>query len=250
MVDARGEEAGAEAVVDVDDGDAGRAGVEHGEERGETLERGAVADARRDGDHGDVDEPADDARERALHPRDGDDDARALQLADVGEQALEPGDADVVEPHDAVPERLGRLGGLLGDRQVARAGGADADLAGAVGLRGGTDDGEAARRVPPRVRFCGRERGGLRRVEPRDEHPPRAAPSDRADDGADLLGRLARPVDHLGGALAQLPPVVHLGEPEVLERRRPEPRRGLLRRERPRPHLLHHPFEFPLGHAP
>ena len=41
----------AEAVVDVDDGDPRGAGVQHRQEGGQALERGAVADARGDGDH-------------------------------------------------------------------------------------------------------------------------------------------------------------------------------------------------------
>src|SRR4051794_11595591 len=40
---------GAEAVVDADDGHARRAGREHGEQGGDALEGGAVADAGRHG---------------------------------------------------------------------------------------------------------------------------------------------------------------------------------------------------------
>ena len=42
----------AEAVVDADDGDARRARREHGQQRGDAFEAGAVADARRHGDDG------------------------------------------------------------------------------------------------------------------------------------------------------------------------------------------------------
>src|SRR6266851_7728752 len=50
----------AEAVVDVDDGDVRRAGVEHAEEGCGAGEGGSVADRGRDGDDGDADEAADD----------------------------------------------------------------------------------------------------------------------------------------------------------------------------------------------
>ena len=77
----RREHAGAEAVVDVDDDDAGRAGVEHREQGGEAAEGGAVADRRRDGDERHADQAADDRRQRALHP--GDDD-QAVGGVEVG----------------------------------------------------------------------------------------------------------------------------------------------------------------------
>src|ERR687883_989491 len=76
-VDEARDEARAEAVVDVDDRDVRRAGVEHPEERGDAAEARAVADARRHRDDGDGDQPADYGGERALHPRRDDDDARA-----------------------------------------------------------------------------------------------------------------------------------------------------------------------------
>ena len=45
----------------------------------------------------------------------------------LAEQAVEAGDADVVEPIDVVAHQLGRDGGFLGDRQVGRAGRDDQD---------------------------------------------------------------------------------------------------------------------------
>ncbi len=49
---------GAEAVVDVDDGDVGGAGVEHAEEGCCSGEGGSVADRGGDGDDGHADEAA------------------------------------------------------------------------------------------------------------------------------------------------------------------------------------------------
>ena len=61
-----GEVARAEAVVDVDDGDAARAGVEHREQRRKAAERRAVAYAGRDGYDGAVGEAAYDACQSAF----------------------------------------------------------------------------------------------------------------------------------------------------------------------------------------
>src|SRR5207244_2969962 len=55
-IDLRGGVGGAEAVVDIDDGDAAAAGGEHAEQGGEAAEAGAVADAGGDGDDGPGDE--------------------------------------------------------------------------------------------------------------------------------------------------------------------------------------------------
>ena len=47
----------------------------------------------------------------------------------LAEQAVESGDADVVQPLDVVAHQLGRARRLLGDRQVGGAGGGDDDRA-------------------------------------------------------------------------------------------------------------------------
>src|SRR5439155_8782192 len=84
---------GAVAVVDVDHRHAGGTGVEHREKRRDAAERRAVPDARRHGDHRTVDEPADHARQGALHTGDGDDRVGVGQEVVALEQAVEPGDA-------------------------------------------------------------------------------------------------------------------------------------------------------------
>ena len=102
--------------------------------------RRAVANARRHGDDRAVDQSADDAGKRALHPGDGDDGARTHQLVQTGEQTVQPGHADVIQPHDAVSEHLGCERCLLGDGNVARTAGRDDDLSVAVRLRQRPDD--------------------------------------------------------------------------------------------------------------
>src|SRR5688500_2559935 len=61
--DARGRYGRPEPVVDVDDGNSGGATVEHGKQRGDSAEAGAVADARRNRDHRGGYESSDDRRE-------------------------------------------------------------------------------------------------------------------------------------------------------------------------------------------
>jgi HEAT repeat protein len=115
-VDLGGGVAGAEAVVDVDHGQAGGAGAEHAHEGGEAAHAGAVADRSGHGDHGPVDQAGDHAGEGALHAGGDDDHAGGAELVGVPEEAVEPGDADVGEELDLAAEDLGGDDGLLGDR--------------------------------------------------------------------------------------------------------------------------------------
>ena len=69
--------AGAEAVVHVHHGNAGCARIQHGEQRREAAEVGAVADAGRHGDHRPIHQAAHNARQRALEARDHHDGERA-----------------------------------------------------------------------------------------------------------------------------------------------------------------------------
>ena len=74
------EHARAVAVVDVDHGHPGRAGVEHRQQGGQPAERGAVPDAGRDRDHRHAGQPADDGGQRALHAGHHDQAVRLLEL--------------------------------------------------------------------------------------------------------------------------------------------------------------------------
>ena len=60
------------------------------------AETGAVADAGRHGDDRHVDQAADHARERPLHPGDDDDDAGGHEALVFGQEPVESGDADVI----------------------------------------------------------------------------------------------------------------------------------------------------------
>src|SRR5919197_442062 len=215
-VDEAGDEARAEAVVYVDDRDVRRAGVEHAEQGGDAAEARAVADAGGDGDDRRGDQPADDRRERALHPGGDDEDARRAQALALGHDAVDAGDARVPDPLDAVAHRLGRERGLLGDGDVARAGGDDHHGAGAA-LRSVAHDADHARlSVPLGLRADVADFAECALVRARDEHV-RGAARERLDDLDPLRARLPRPEDDLGEALPRGPRVVDARVPDVLE---------------------------------
>ena len=78
---------------------------------------------------GTLDQAGDDARQRAFHAGDDDDDARGGEPRALAEQTVEAGDADVVQAVDVVAHQLGRARRFFGDRQVGRAGRGDQDRA-------------------------------------------------------------------------------------------------------------------------
>ena len=139
------------------------------------------------------------------------------------EQAVDAGHAHVVQPHHVVAQHLGRDGGLLGHRQIARAGGGYHDRPLAVGLGRLAQDAETrALAVSERERaraFQGAfDRGGLFGVEPGDQHALLPVLHERAAHARYLLGRLARTVHHLRHALAHAAMVVHRRVAQLRER--------------------------------
>ncbi|GGB76820.1 hypothetical protein N798_02290 [Knoellia flava TL1] len=118
---------GAVAVVDVDDGDARSAAVEHRQQRREALEGSALAHRRRHRDDRRRHEARDDAGKGAVHARDDDDGPRGTQLVQPAEDAVQPGDPDVDDEVGAASEVAGDEQGLTRDGQVRGAGGDDED---------------------------------------------------------------------------------------------------------------------------
>jgi len=162
---------------------------------------------------------------------DGDDDIRALEPVELGERAMQSGDADVMRAFDAVAHDFGGDGGFLGHRQIARAGADHGDEAGALRQRffldghatgGGMMDGE--------LEFF-LQRAGVLGGDAGDEHRLAVLQKFRRDFD-NLLRRLARTEDHFGEILAERAVRVHLREAEVGHRR------GLKRVQ----HLLHRNF--------
>lgn len=67
----------------------------HCEERGDTFEPGAVADAGRDGDHRHGSEPTNNARQCAFHASNTDHCVGRGDVVQARQQPVEAGDADI-----------------------------------------------------------------------------------------------------------------------------------------------------------
>jgi hypothetical protein len=214
------EVAGAEPVVDIDDGDAGGAGVEHGEERRQAAKVRPIAHAGRHSDHGRLDQPGHDAGQRALHARHDHQRARPEQQVALLQQTMKPGHADVVEALHPAPERPRRHRGLLGYGNIGRAGGDDQDIRSAgIGLRplAAAQFQHPRRLMMDDLRKRRVQRAGLLRARPGREHH-RAALSQPADNLDYLLRRFSLTENHLGIAGTELPVRVHAGKPQLLDR--------------------------------
>ena len=114
----------------------------------------------------------------------------AAEARSLAEQAMQAGDADVVQPCDLVAHELGRARRFFGDRQVRRAGGGDDDRAFAGGdvLLAEADDGGIG------VKYGGRNlrAHGVERLDGRaGDEQRRAAADDLGGDGRDLGRRFA-----------------------------------------------------------
>src|SRR2546423_626304 len=211
-----GDEARAEAVVNVDDRDVRGAGVEHAEERGDSTERRAVADARRHGDDGRGDESADDRGQSALHPCGDHEDARRAQTLALGHDAMNPCDSRVPDSLDAVAHRLGGERGLFGDGDVARARGDDHYRARAALRAVAHDANHARRRVPLGLGADVSDFAERALVRSRHKHVRRAA-RERLDYLDDLRASLPRPEDDFRKALSLRASVVNARVADVLE---------------------------------
>ena len=93
------------------------------------MERRPVADTRRHGDDRFVRQAADDARERALHAGDDDDDPRRFDVRLMGKESVDASHAAVVVHLDCIAAEMCRETCFLRDGDVARAGRQDQDHA-------------------------------------------------------------------------------------------------------------------------
>ncbi len=124
---------------------------------------------------------------------------------------------------------------LVGDRQVARAGGDDGDAGG-----------ESLGRFAPQqasaefhdVRVDRDARGALRLRGAGQQHRARAVLQQFADDPGALFGRLARPVDRLGHALAEVAVMIDGGALDVGERQAAQTGDRVVGRDRSRPDVV------------
>ena len=213
-----GGEAGAEAVVDVHDGHAAAATVEHAQQRRHASKTRPVAHARRHGDHRPTHQTGDHAGQRALHPGDGDDDICLAHGGHAREQPVQPGHADIVHAHDLVAHEICRESRLVGDRQITRPGAQHGDGAGALGQALGLD-GDAPRGFV--VHGAGElpaHGGGVVGVGAGDQHALLAL-HHLGRNGGDLARGLAGTENNLGETLPQRPMRIDLRKAKVVDRR-------------------------------
>ena len=134
MIDSAGQEPGAEAIVDVHHADTAGAGIQHGQEGGQTAESGAVTYAGGNGNDRAVHQTAYHAGQCAFHTCNGNDHPGTGQGICMSQKSVNACHANVIQPQDPVAQSFCRQGGFFGHRQVAGAAGGDDDLTGAVGL--------------------------------------------------------------------------------------------------------------------
>ena len=147
----------------------------------------------------------------------------------LGEEPMQAGHARVVDPLDAVPPHLRGHRRLLRDREIGGPGRDDDDEPDALG-RLGIGDQEAGRRVPGDAKPRRGGQGVHLRRGAGGEHV-RVGLGQPGEDRDDLLRRLAGAVHRLGRARAKGAMRVHAGVAQILERKPPEPREGVLRRD-------------------
>ena len=226
---------GAKAVVDADDGEAGGAGGEHPEQGGHAGERGAVAGAGGHRDDRGRRDAADDAGQGALHAGHDHDGVGVGQHVGRGEQAVDPGDADVGQPHglEAVGASVAAHSSATGRSAVPAVASTTASGRGAAWRQATGRAGALAAGV------AGQGGGGLGVVGPGEQDRAVAGLVEQLGDDRRALGRrLAGPVDGLGHALAQRPVVVDPGEAEVGVGQAPQPGDGLVGRQGAAAHVV------------
>jgi hypothetical protein len=205
-------------IVDIDDGDAVCAAVQHPEQRGDATKTGAIPDAGRYRNHRYADKPGDNARQGAFHARDDDDHARALQATVFAQDAMDARDADVVQSLNGVPHDLGGHSRLFRDLQIGRAGTRhdDRSLA-ATDIALNERDGACVLVVRRRRRDLPHRIECIRSGACDEERLP-ALDNARCDRG-DLRRRLAKAEDDFRKSLPELAVRVDARKAEVLKRR-------------------------------
>jgi len=131
---------------------------------------GPVADACGNGDDRDFHQASHGARKGSLHPGDHDEDAAGTDAIDFGEEPVNSGHPDVMDPLHRTPEGLQGDRGLLGHRQVAGSGAQDPHGT-MIGGGGRGAEGDAA--APLVVDGSGKKDAKLLRLlmgDPRGKH--------------------------------------------------------------------------------
>ena len=174
----------------------------------------AVAHARRHADHGASCETADEARERAVHPRDYDDAVGSLEIGKRGGEPVHARDAHVLVDDDGRPEKLRANSSLAHDRAVGSSRGDDRDNTTGLGNASCDPDATSERVLLSLRRDLANSRA--RRIFRACGENASGSPIEkRHEDLRNLVGRLAFGEHRFGSALAKLAMDVHAREAEV-----------------------------------
>jgi len=220
---------GRETVVDVDDGDAGGATVEHGQQGRETPEAGAVPDARGHGDYGAADQATDDTGEGTFHSSDNDEHVCLLEFRKVPEKTVQTRDTNITDELGALAHYFSGNLGLGGDRQVGGAGGDDGqDRFGGRGLNLLQDDGTSKFVVPGIGEFSGSSQSLEYMGLGAGSQNVVSLGGEILEDSNDLFNGFARTEDHLGEAATDLAMMVDAGKAEIFKRQMAELLDGLV----------------------
>jgi hypothetical protein len=195
-VDLRSRESGAEAVVDINHGDATAAAIEHAEQGRKAIEAGAVADAGRHGNYRFGDKPGDRAGKGAFHSCDDNEDVARLETIAFSEKAMDARDTHIDDSFHPIAKEFKCNGRFFRNRQIRRAG-ANHPHSSVVARQSFALDGDAAGAdVPFRHREFSRD--GAKMVfggAAYEQH--RILGENRATDGEDIFWRFTIAVDDL-----------------------------------------------------
>ena len=215
-IDQAGNVSCAETVIDIDHGDVAGTAIQHAEQRGKPVKAGPITHAGGNGDDGTGDQAADHTGQGAFHAGADHYHPRLCQALAIVHQAVNSGDADIVDGVHIIAHQLRR------DLRFLRYG----DVAGA-----GTDHGNSALAVngvvAPEANGAG-ERQVLRIGHPGGDHGGAFAIGARNQDvtgvsyqalrdGHHLFRSLTFGEDDLWHAMTKGAMVVDLGEAEVFK---------------------------------
>ena len=112
----------AESIVNIDHGYSWCTGIEHGQQRGQSLEMGSVTDTGRDRNDGRCDQTAHHGWQCAFHSGHDHQYARPTEKAQAVEQTVQACHPDIVYPFDKGPHPFSRESGFLGNGNIRCAG--------------------------------------------------------------------------------------------------------------------------------
>ena len=162
----------AEAVIDIDYGNPGGAGVEHSKKCGDSLKVGSVTYGCGDGNEGGADKSAQNAREGSFHSGDNNQGVVVAEGIEMSKGSVQACNTDVIESGGAVPKKFkGDIGffcnGVIGGSCCT-----DGDIEGRLerfGSAGGCKGEGSGGGVIFRLGKKATEVSGFRRVNPSGE---------------------------------------------------------------------------------